>query len=253
MNTELIRARLNLYAVLQNLEELVRLDAEMAALVKSWDVSIQFAVRGGPVAHLVFKGGACRHGRGPLPGASVKLFFTSPEHLNRMFDGKSNPIPLKGFTRLGFLTKEFPKLTDRLTVYLKPEEGRLADPDFLRINTALTLFTATYAVKELSELDPVSMKVAGHMPKGVLQIGVLPDGPWTYIDFSGNEIVAGKAKVERPAATMTFQDMGVANALLAGKLDAFLAVAEGKVVLLGQLPIIDNVGLILDRVPIYLK
>jgi hypothetical protein len=44
----------------------------------------------------------------------------------------------------------------------------------------------------------------------------------------------------------------VANALLAGKLDAFLAVASGDVLLQGQLPLIDGVNLILDRVPAYL-
>jgi hypothetical protein len=51
---------------------------------------------------------------------------------------------------------------------------------------------------------------------------------------------------------MVFKDLPAANAMLTGRLNAFLAVAQGDVILQGQLPIIDNVNLILDRVPAYL-
>ena len=53
-------------------------------------------------------------------------------------------------------------------------------------------------------------------------------------------------------AKMAFKNLQVANALLTGKMDGFLAVANGDVVLLGQLPMVDNLNLILDRVPRYL-
>ncbi len=54
-------------------------------------------------------------------------------------------------------------------------------------------------------------------------------------------------------AKMAFKNLRVVNALLNGKLDGFLAVANGDVVLQGQLPMIDNLNLILDRVPRYLS
>ena len=66
--------------------------------------------------------------------------------------------------------------------------------------------------------------------------------------FGADGISVGKGPVENPMATMMFKDSHVANAMLAGKLDAFQAVAEGDLVLKGMLPIIDNTGLILDRV-----
>lgn len=252
MNTDLIKAHLNLYAVLQNLEDLVKLDSEMARLTRDWNVVIEFAVRGGPTANVAFVNGVCKHGVGSHPNPSVKLLFLSPGHLNRMFDGKGTPIPLKGFTRLGFLQKEFSKLTDRLTHYLKPGSGAMADPHYMKVNTILTLYTAAYAVKELALLEPTSHEIAAHTPPGVLQMEILPEGPYVYLTFGKGIVTVQKGVADAPMARMAFKDLHVANALLSGKLDAFLAVAEGEIMLQGQLPMIDNVGLILDRVGLYL-
>ena len=114
MDPELVKANLNLYAVLKNLEDLCEFDREMKKLTAFWNVSIQFSVRKGPHAWVSFSDGKCAVSRGRIKKPSIILFFMSPGHLNRMFDGNANPIPLKGFTKLRFLTKEFPKLTDRL-------------------------------------------------------------------------------------------------------------------------------------------
>ena len=67
MDRDLIVAHLNLYAVLQNLEDLVKLDEEMAALTKDWKIVIQFLVRKGPEAYVEFDNGQCRHGAGRHP------------------------------------------------------------------------------------------------------------------------------------------------------------------------------------------
>jgi hypothetical protein len=249
---ETIIAHLNLYAVLQNTGDLLRLDSEMADLAKNWRITIQFMVKGGPAAWLEFIDGGCRHGRGQHPSPDVKLLFLSPAHLNKMFAGSGIPIPLKGFTKLGFLQKDFAKLTDRLEAYLKPEEGRLEEAAFRNINTELTLYTAIHAVRELALLEPTCKKVAASIPDGGLQVGVQPDGPWAHLVFKGGEISVGKGPLEKPDATMTFSDMASANALLTGQQDAFQAVAAEKVMLRGLIPIIDNVGLILDRVEEYL-
>lgn len=252
MQFDLIKAHLNLYAVLQNLEDLVKLDGEAAALTREWDISIQFIVRRGPAAWVAFKGGVCRHGIGAHTSPAVKLYFLSPAHLNKMFDGKGNPIPLKGFSKLGFLARQFSKLTQRLEFYLKPKDGAAQDPDFKRINTTLTLFTATHAVRELAQLDATCKKVASHTPAGILQISVLPDGPDVSLTVQTDAWQVTKGKTGSPTATMTFRDMDAAHALLNNQLDSFQAVGEGKVMLRGMLPIIDNVGLILDRVAGYL-
>lgn len=253
MSRELIKAHLNLYAVLQNLEELVRLDHEMAELVRTWDVALQFSVRGGPSAYVEFRDGVCRHGRGVHANPNIKLYFLSPDHLNRMFEGRGTPIPLSGFRRLGFLRKEFAQLTDRLARYLKPENGAGKNNGFLSVNTTLTMSTGIHAVRELALLDPVCQKLAASTPPGAVQIEILPDGPCMSVTFGPGQVEVLKSAVQKPMARMTFKDMHVANALLTGKLDAFLAVAEGDVKLCGVLPMIDNLNLMLDRVEQYLR
>ncbi|HOV74641.1 MAG TPA: hypothetical protein PK967_11780 [Candidatus Hydrogenedentes bacterium] len=252
MSESVVRAHLNLYAVLQNIEDLLLLDAEAASWAKDWDLSLQFAVRGGPAAHLVFRNGRCTHAIGTMPSPDISLYFLTHGHLNALFDGKGVPIPLKGFSRLGFLQKDFTRLTDRLQYFLRPDAQRLADPAYLRINTHLTLNTALFAVKELAAHDPASKTIAAHIPHGILQVEVRPDGPCAFLEFSPQGIRAAKGVCASPAARMTFRDIGVANALLTNQLDAFLAVAQGSVILEGMLPMIDNTNLILDRVPAYL-
>jgi hypothetical protein len=147
MGYEAVRARLNLLAVLPNLEDVVRYDPEAAELVKGARITIQFIVAGGPKAFVRIADGACTVGSGMAPGvramarpgrrwgtaaptgaagvrtdasgdaaspgaggdaaspgagagagdgkeATVVLGFASCAHLNKMFDGKGNPIPL---------------------------------------------------------------------------------------------------------------------------------------------------------------
>jgi hypothetical protein len=248
----MIKAYLNLHAVLQNLEDLVKLDEQMAKLIRDWELTVAFSVRNGPSAFVEFKNGVCRHGTAAHENPTFKLYFTSAGHLNRMFDGKATPIPLKGFFRLGFLKREFAQLTDRLTYYLRPELGKPDDESYLKINAILTLQTALYAVKVLAMLEPTSKKIAAHIPAGALQVEVLPAGPCLHLVFDKGGVSVAKGAAKRPMAKMAFKDFRVVNALLTGKLDGFLAAANGDVVLQGQLPMVDNLNLILDRVPRYL-
>ena len=115
MSHDSIRARLNLYAVLPNLEDVVRDDPEMRALVGETRIIVRFLVAGGPTAWVRIADGACTVGRGAGPGAdrleaaadpphpgaavgpggipSVVLSFASASHLNKMFDGTGSPMP----------------------------------------------------------------------------------------------------------------------------------------------------------------
>lgn len=251
MSRDLIRANLNLFAVLQNLEELPRLDPEMGTFIKDWNISIQFTVWNGPAAHVAFANGACAHGRGSHPAPTVRLFFISPRHLNRMFDGSGSPIPLKGFSKLSFLQKDFTQMTERLEHYLKPEEGRQEDEAYLRANATMMLYTAAHGVSELAGLDPICRAIAAHTPRGTLQMGV-QNGPCVHIRFDENGVSAGKGPAKAPDAMMMFRDFAAASALLNSRIDAFTAVVEGGLILQGMLPIVDNVGLIMDRIPRYL-
>jgi len=252
MEHELIKARLNLYAVLKNLEDLVKYDSEMAELSRNWNLSIQFLVMGGPKAFIEFQNGACRVARGKHYAPSIKLFFLSPAHLNRMMDGNGNPIPLKGFTKISFLTGDFTTLTDKLEYYLRPTEDLLKEKAYLELNTRFTLNTAAFALREIGELDPVGKQVAAHIPDGAVLMKILPDGPAVNILFQDGQIEPGIGETSDPMACMFMKDVQMANDFLNAKIDAFTAIASGDVTIKGQIPMLDSLSLILDRIPMYL-
>lgn len=248
-----IKANLNLYAVLKNLEDLVVYDEEIRKVSKDWSMSIQFSVKKGPKAYVIFRDGKCEVGRGKCKRPAARLFFTSPTHLNKMFDGEANPIPTKGFTKLGFLTKQFPKATDKMEYYLKPTDELLADPEYLAVNTRFTLNTAAFALREMFELDPIGRLNASHVPDGILLLKVLPDGPAAHLKFDTGRISAHKGDTDKASAIMMFRDMKVANDLLNGKSDAFAAAAAGDVIMKGRIPMIEATNIVLDRIQLYLS
>ncbi len=254
MMQDKIKARLNLNVVLRNLEELPTLDETAAALIRNWETSIRFKIWGDASVRLWFHGGQCVLQPETMAASDVYLFFRSPAHLNAMFEGKANPIPFKGFSRLGFLKNEFPKLTQRLEYFLKPTDALLEDDAYVHVNTTLSLHTAAHAVCELMRLDPRAKLVGAHMPKSVLQLSILPDGPHAHIIYDGRGgATAHQGIAEKPSAAISFKSCRVANALFNGKLDGFSAIALGDVQLRGLAPIIDNTNLILDRIPLYLQ
>jgi hypothetical protein len=253
MGVDQVKAALNLGAVLQNLAELCRLDPESQKLIQNWDVGIQFTVLGGPKAWVEFRKGECRVGLGGASLSEVHLFFVTPGHLNAMFAGGNiPPVPLRGFKRLGWLKNEFPRITARLEHYLKPAPGMLDDPAFFAANTTLTLHTAANAVRELARTEPTAMKIAAGTPPGRLQLAVGDDGPAAWVLFGPGGVDAGRGRVDRPDATMTFRDMAVAQGVLSGKADGLAAIGRGDVAIWGMLPLVDNASLIMDRVERYL-
>ncbi len=253
MSYEKVKAHLNLFAVLQNLEELVVYDEQMRDFVKDWNLSIQFSVLGGPKAFIVFKDGKCTVGKGVKHFASILLFFISPAQLNKMFDGKGNPILLRGFTKVGFLLKKFPVLTDKLAYYLKPNDELLKDQKYLEINTRFTLATAAYASREIALYDHIGKLVTGSIGKGAVQLMVQPAGPGAYLMFDEAGIDVKKGLVQRPMAVMAMKGMKEANDFLNGKVDAFTAIVRGDVEIKGQTSMLDVLSLVLDRIPAYLS
>ncbi len=253
MSVQRIKAGINLYAILKNLEDLTAFDDEARALVRDRKICIQFTVKDGPRAWVNFENGQCTVGRGKAKKSQVHLWFSSCQHLNKMFDGKANPIPLKGFTKLGFLQKEFTALTQRLEYFLRPEQVEHPDDHYIRMNTMFTLTIAAFALPEIALYDKRASYTASHLPDGTLQMSVLPDGPHVYLTIKNGKITAGKGKTEHPDALMLMKNAPVANDFLNGKSDPFTAIALGDVMIKGQLPILDGINLILDRVIHYVS
>jgi hypothetical protein len=253
MNAQMIKANLNLYAVLKNLEDLVGHDPETALRVKKWRASIAFLVRGGPKAYVEFKESGCTVSHSKSRSPSIILFFTSPAHLNRMMDGKANPILLKGFTKLGFLKKDFTWVTDKLAYYLKPTDELLEDPRYLELNTRLTLCTAAFAAKEIGRYDPIGKLATGRAGNGTVNMKILPDGPAVHVVFRDGAVHAGRGEKDTPAALMHMKNWKVASAFLNNKTDPFTAIASGEVIIKGRIPLLESLSSILDRIPHYLS
>ncbi len=258
MSLEDVRARLNLFAVLPNLEDIVAGDAEMRALVADTRISVRFTVANGPGTAVRFDEGVCtvgppRRDDDGASGPTVRLAFTSAAHLNRMFDGKAQPIPVWGFNHLGFLTRQFTQLTDRMAYYLTPTDGLLEHPGYLAMNTQLTLNTAAFAVPVLLGHDPECAPLRHGLSHGTVVVKVLPDGPAVSLVCGSSGVLPVKGELAHPSALILLKDLRTANDFLAGKLDTFVAAVTGDVQIWGRVAMVDTLALVLDRVGRYLQ
>lgn len=249
---EKIKSRVNLHAVLKNLELLPELDKETAELIKDWNITIEFRVKNGPRVFVSFKDGKCKVSKEKPGKTDVVLFFTSDKHLNKMFDGNANPIPLKGFTKLGFMSKEFPKVTDKLEYYLKPTPELLADKTYEKINTIFTLTVAMNALPAIMEFDPKAHLTGSHLTKGSLYLKV-KDGPGAMVETDANKLEVVDADPSKATCEMIIKDIPTANKFFSGEVDIFSALAKEDIEIKGQTWLLDNIGLILDRIPIYIQ
>ena len=243
-------AYINLYAVLGAIPYLCELDAEAAGLIRGKTVSVGFAVKGGPEATLFFGSGKCRM----APGADrcqVKLPFSSCEKFNGLIDGTVTPIPSKGFTKIGFLTGPFTKLTDRLAAYLKPAPEALKDPDFFRISTTLMFHVIAEAIAQTANHDKIGQFSASNIVDGTAKLSI-SGGPGAALCCRDHRITAVHETPAEFLSYMEFESMELARTLFDGQVNAIAAVGLGQVRLGGMISQIDNINRILDRVAVYL-
>ena len=165
------------------------------------------------------------------------------------------PIPVSGFHRLGFLLKEFMKLTDVLTAYLRPAEGALDDRAFLKTSTKLMLHVIAGAVAQIANVDDVGRFSASNIVDGdiTLKIGdPTTDGTAITVRAENHILKVLPTVTENGFSEMSFANYETARALFDGKINAVAAVGTGKVRIFGMISQIDNVNRILDRVSLYL-
>ena len=250
---DLVMARINLFGVLRSIQELLALDSESRQLVADTNLTVEFIVRGCCRGALTFADGACEFAEGRAEKADIRLFFTSPAHLNRMVEGRANPIPLKGWFRIGFLTGPFTKLTDRLSHFLRPAEGSLDDPEFFGINTKLTTFVAFHAVTEVANWDERGRASAKQIPDGVLQLRVQQGGPSLAIEVAGGRLRTRVGEQAGYRCLMWFRDLETLAEVLKDDTDSFVLFAGGRAGIKGYVPMADKLNSILGLLPGYLN
>jgi len=243
-------AYINMFAVLKDLEMLCELDEEAKALASpKTPVSIGFNVGNGPQATLTFAEGKCTMTEG-LSG-QIKLKLANPEAFNLMVDGKKNPTPYGGFTKLKFLMNDFTKLTDLMNKYLRAEEKALRDRAFYEKSTTMMFYLIANALSAIGNYDRLGRLSASKIPDGTIAMEIA-GGPCAEITVKNGHMTTANHKAANPRAYMVFGDFETARGLFDGTTESMSALAEGKLVMKGFIPMIENLNKVLDRVAVYL-
>lgn len=244
-------AYINLYGILGALENLCELDEEASALANvKKPISIGIAVKGGPSATLTFKNGRCRMEQGTAK-CDVLLPFSSCEKFNGLIDGTVTPIPSKGFSKIGFLLKNFTKMTDILTSYLRPDPKDLEDEVFFEKSTKIMFYLIAVALSQIGNNDDIGMFSASNISDGIVEMSIKGSVAAT-IRVKDGHMVTIKQKPESFRAKMEFDSIKLARDLFDGKVNAVACIGEGTVKMFGLVSMLDNVNRILDRVGLYL-
>lgn len=243
-------AYINLFAVLGGLSKLCELDGDCQKLIEGRDVAIGITVKEGPEGTIRFHDGVCD----VMPGVDkcdIKLPFSSCKKFNGLIDGTVTPIPSKGFTKIGFLLKQFTRLTDKLTAYLRPDPEALKDEEFFTVSTTIMFHLILDAVAQIGNVDKIGKASASYIVDGDVRVAI-EGGPEGAIHARGHALTAVHAPVEHPTSYMVFSSMRDARDLFDGKVNAVVCVGLGKVRIGGMISMVDNVNRILDRVSLYL-
>jgi len=250
------KAKINLYAILRNLEDLVELDPESKKIAQNIKpIAVEFNVKEVGSAVIAFKDGKCTFTRGHGP-ASLRLYFTSPEHFNKLIDGE-NTIPLfYNVFKVGFLLKEFTQLTDRMSYFLQPDPAKkadlLKDETYFKANTILTAYTAFFAMAEIANFDYVGKACAKRTIDGTILCCIGDDGPAINFTVKGGKFVAAKGAVEKPYSTMKFATLEFAHKILNGEASSFGGMGSGEFEVTGALDMLEQVAKLLNVVSEYL-
>lgn len=252
MNSQLAKAYINLHSIVRCLPKLCILDKNASDLIQKRNMVVQFAVRNGPRARLIFHDGVCSFEQGAGP-CDIRLYFSSVEHFNHMMDGKANPIILKGFTKLGFLKYDFVSLLKRVEYYLKPTEELLQSTEYKFINTILTFYVAFHSLAAVGMHDPIGKEVMQKAKTGVFFASIANTDIATRLRLSKGRIETVFETGSLPEFNFRFASIEKANDLLRGKIDFLTAIGMGDVQMEGFVPMMQTVEHLLPLASSYLS
>jgi hypothetical protein len=249
-------AYINMYGILGALEDLCRFSPEAKDLVSpralpgKKPLRVGFTVKNGPAMILHFSEGACtaQTGEGPC---DIRLPFGSCEKFNGLIDGTVTPFPSRGFTKIGFLTKNFVRLTAILETYLRASPEALADKAFFEASTTIMFFLISRAVAQIANHDKIGSFTASNIPDGTVLLSIA-GGPRAAIGITDHRLSFSRAIPESYQAIMEFGSMELARQLFDGKVSALGCVGQGLITMRGNLGMLDNINRVLDRVAVYL-
>lgn len=241
---------INMFGVLAALEDLCRTDEDARAIIAGLKISVTFAVKDGPTGTLYFDDGTCHMVEGARDG-DIRLWLSCPEKFNAMVAGEANPIPTRGFLKLGFMIGPFDKLTKRLEAVMMADEEALAVPEFRAKHTELLMHVAAGALAQVAAHDAELRQWAKAMPEGIVGFEI-ENGPAVQLVETAKGLAMQRGRAETPRARMAFVDIDTAYRLLSGKTDSFSVIAAEKMKLAGFIPMLDVLDKLLIRTGQYL-
>lgn len=247
---DLVLANIHVHSVLPRIADLVRLDDEARQIASTMNVALEFRVAGGPRGVLTFCKGTVTASR--TASSNAGLLFPSCNALNRMFAGeKVTPIPFKGLHHFKDL-KQFEKLSNRLTVFLKPSAEDLKSPEFCAKHVEMSLLVGLAATRELADHEPRSQRVVEALHDGTIQYAV-GGGPSAWVDIKHHVIEVGPGELKDPSTSIFIRDVALAMDVMAGRVDTFACNGSGSIKASGNLHLADEFNHLFDRVGLYLQ
>ncbi|MDR0411489.1 MAG: hypothetical protein LBH75_05910 [Treponema sp.] len=244
-------AYINMFGVLGALEDLCRLSQAAKAFLPQPPLTICFAVKKGPAARLTFSDQGCV----VMPGvgkSDIKLPFSSVEKFNAMIDGTATPIPSKGFMKIGYLLKNFTKLTKLLESFLRANDLALANAEYFDTSTTIMFYLIAQAAAQIGNHDTVGRFTVTNIVDGTAVLSVAGGGPKVALCFKNHVVSCSRQIPKDFNALMEFKDMKLARDVFDGKVNALACVGRGLIMMKGNLGMLDNINRILDRVAAYL-
>lgn len=247
---DLVLANIHIHSVLPRLADLVRLDDEARQIAANMNMALEFRVLGGPHGVLIFKNGTVTASR--TASSNAGLLFPSCSALNRMFAGeKVTPIPFKGLHHFKDL-KQFEKLSNRLTVYLKPSDEDMKSAEFRAKHVELSLLVGLAATAEIAAYDPRAQRVTEALHDGTMQYAV-GGGAKAWVKIQHHGIEVGPGEIKDPSTTVEIADVDLALAIMAGRVDTFACNGSGRIKASGNLHLADEFNHLFERVGLYLQ
>jgi hypothetical protein len=247
-------AYINMYGILGCLEDLCRFSPDAKKLASGRPTAVSFCVKGGPSVTLRFKDGLCAVEEGDGK-CDIRLPFSRFEKFNGMIDGTVTPIPSKGFTRLGFLTKNFIGLTKILESYLRAKEEDLAKSDFFEASTITMFHLIARAVSQIGNHDKIGRFSASNIVDGIVVLSIKNNSGSPIraaISVKDHRLSTSREIPEHYHAIMEFESLKLARDVFDGRVSTLGCVGNGLISMRGNLSMLDNVNRILDRVAVYL-
>jgi len=247
-------AGLFFYGILPAFEDFIKADRKAATWCKNADFLCRFYNRAGDEAFLRLKKGTVQYLRTTPDSPGLSVCLGSVERTASLVQGRWAPIyPVRGCFRVSSLVL-LARLFLRFQRLLRPSSKDLQDDEFRKLHVRLALSVALFSVCEIGQKDLRARIILSNMPEGLVRFYVKGEEWEATIENQKQELQANRG-YERgivPDAEILFSQPRVAMEILTQKRDSHEALACGDLKVTGLIPLADAMGLILDRVSLYL-